>query len=247
MSSSSVSNKPLEMVAPVPQRLVDVVESGEVTPDPRKSVTIYPATWVKWIRPEDTPGVRWFDPTQPKVTIERQDLVTLAGAIDTDDPVALRGLFAATMMWGSGPWNGRGPRYTAQALADHRLADTLRDTRYSVLHNEPEDAYARFKVNGIGPSFFTKWFWAAGLGSRLEVKPLVLDERVWASLSALGWNSVVAAGGSRLRKRRYRAYLDTCALWAADKPKLFGGPEDVENVLFQWAGGRRDRRRGSSH
>jgi hypothetical protein len=226
-----------------PQRLVDLIEAGEFSPDRRRVVTIYPGTWGRWIQTTDTEQLGWFNLKQPQVTVELQDLATLAGAVYADDPIALRRLFLATMMWGSGPWNGRGPRYTAQALADHRLADTLRDTRYSVLHNEPEDAYARFRVHGVGPPFFTKWFWAAGLGSRLEVKPLVLDERVWESLGALGWNSVVAAGGSRLRKRRYRAYLDTCATWAADKPELFGGPEDVENVLFQWAGGRRRRQR----
>jgi hypothetical protein len=229
-----------------PERFIELVQSGEYIPDATKRVTIYPATWARWIRPEDTKGLRWFDPTQQQVAVERRDLVALARAVDTEDPITIRRLFVATMMWGSGPWNGRGPRYTAQALSDPRLADTLRDTRHSILRNSPEDAYARFKVKGVGPSFFTKWFWAAGLASNLRITPLVLDERVWASLGALSWNSVDAAGGSRLRKRRYRAYLDTCALWAADKPKLFGGPEDVENVLFQWAGGRRDRRRGSS-
>jgi hypothetical protein len=225
-----------------PQRLVELVQSGERIPDASKRVTIYPATWARWIRPEDTEGLGWFDPTQQQVAVERRDLVALAQAVDADDPITLRRLFVATMMWGSGPWNGRGPRYTAQALKDPQLAGALRESRNSILHNQPEDAYARFKIDGVGPSFFTKWFWAASLGSSLEVTPLVLDERVWASLSALGWNSVQAAG-SRLRKRRYRAYLDTCATWAADKPELFGGPEDVENVLFQWAGGRRRRQR----
>lgn len=229
------------------QRLADIVASGKATPDLLKRVKIYPKTWSRWINQADINGLDWFDASQDEVTVERQDLVGLASAIIADEStVTLRRLFVATMMWGSGPWNGRGPRNTSLALADGRLNRTLKETHNLVINGQPGEAYARFMANRVGPSFFTKWLWATGLGSDLEVVPLVLDQRVWASLGALGWDSRAAANGSRLRKDRYRAYLYTCAQWAADAPTTFSGPEDVENVLFQWAGEQPGMRRGGA-
>lgn len=219
-----------------PQLLVELVESSEFSPDVVRRVKVYPATWARWIADDaETEGLTWFDTSIREATVERADLLNLAATIEDDDPTTLRRLFVATMMWGTGQSNGRGPRYLSLALADSRLDETLHHTRQAVLDNRPEDAYSQFKIDGVGPSFFTKWFWAAGLGSDLRVVPLVLDARVWASLGALGWNSVTAAE-SRLRKLRYRAYLDVCAEWAAGNPELFSSPEDVENVLFRWAG-----------
>jgi hypothetical protein len=60
--------------------------------------------------------------------ISRDDLATLRQAIG-DDTGALRDLFIAVTIWGSGTTNGRGPRYTHAALSDDRLPDVLQRTR----------------------------------------------------------------------------------------------------------------------
>jgi hypothetical protein len=211
-------------------------------PLPDRSVKIYPLTWRPWLR-DCEPAAEVLSTVggdAARTEISRTNLVNYAKNAKSGDPDNLVRLFVATMMWGSGTTNGRGPRNTSLALRDPRLADTLGLTQELVLAGNPEGAYAAFRVDGLGPSFFTKWLWAVALGTKITPTPLILDERVWASLGALGWSSLEAAG-SRRRALRYRAYLETMADWArADLPGITS-PEDLEEVLFQWRGRDDDR------
>lgn len=75
-------------------------------------------------------------------------------------------------------------------------------------------AYISFRLSGVGPAFYTKWFWASMLGTELRLAPLILDARVWRSLAALRWDSRAAAG-SRHWGDRYVAYLEAMHRWAA--------------------------------
>jgi len=108
-------------------------------------------------------------------------------------------------------------------------------TREMVLGGDPGEAYVSFRSTGVGPAFYTKWFWAVGLDRNLNPTPLILDARVWASLGALGWDSRESAG-SRRWKHRYPAYLTAMEGWASNLPDVKGA-EHLEQMLFQWAGG----------
>ena len=99
----------------------------------------------------------------------RSDLKLLANK--AKDPSGNIALFVATQMWGSGTTNGRGPRYTAAALVDDRLVGCLTDTRLLARENDTSSAYQRFRVSGVGRSFFTKWFWSSTLDPRDERAP----------------------------------------------------------------------------
>lgn len=158
--------------------------------------------------------------------LDRNDLERLAGEPDDAGRVAL---FVATMMWGSGTTNGRGPRYTARALTDERLIDTLRVTAEAVGRDDLRSAYASFRVSGVGESFFTKWFWAASLADHPARRPLICDLRVRATLERLGW-TLTPTG--RRHAVRYDAFV-TFVHEVASHLDRGASAEQVEWLLFE--------------
>ncbi|TMU93898.1 hypothetical protein [Streptomyces sp. DASNCL29] len=145
--------------------------------------------------------------------ISRGDLADLRDRVG-DDPDGLRDLFVAVMIWGSGTTNGRGPRYTEAALADPRLRTVLRTTRQAVRSGDLSGAHRQFVLNGVGQSFFTKWFAAIDDRDTECDRALILDTRVFHSLNALEWFSWRAAG-TRHWPTRYATYVGTMHEWAS--------------------------------
>ncbi|MEU6170429.1 hypothetical protein ABZ832_00765 [Streptantibioticus parmotrematis] len=145
--------------------------------------------------------------------ISRDDLADLRERVG-DDPDGLRDLFVAVMIWGSGTTNGRGPRHTEMALCDERISPVLRVTRAAVRDGDLGGAYRQFALNGVGRSFFTKWFAAVDDRDAACDRALVLDDRVLRSLNALGWVSWKAAG-TRRWPTRYTTYVSSLHSWAA--------------------------------
>lgn len=219
-----------------------LIQNGAVTlpKNADRAHEFRPTTWRPWIghHPAADSVLEEFatDDTANGGVVDRDDLVRLSQACDAGDEESLVRLLVATMLWGSGTSNGRGPRYTCDALDDSRLAQALASTREMVLDGDPGQAYASFRCRGIGPAFYTKWFWAAGLSCLLKPTPLILDARVWASLGALGWDSRESAG-SRRWKDRYPAYLKSMERWAESELPGVESAEHLEQMLFQWAGG----------
>ncbi|WUT79269.1 hypothetical protein OG896_36155 [Streptomyces sp. NBC_00669] len=149
--------------------------------------------------------------TSKERLISRQDLARLCDEAG-DDPVGLRRLFVAVMIWGSGATNGRGPRYTEVALSDPRLTGVLSRTAALVRSGDLASAYTQFRIRGIGRPFFTKWFAAVDDGSSRE-RALILDSRVLRTLNALGWVSYKAAG-TKNWPIRYVTYVRAMHSWA---------------------------------
>ncbi|GAB2926753.1 hypothetical protein GCM10027075_28760 [Streptomyces heilongjiangensis] len=180
-------------------------------------VRFRPSTWRPWLEPYDVAHV--LDVGREDATSSRGDRLIgrddLAAARQAagDRPEGLRDLFVAVMLWGSGTSNGRAPRYTGAALGDPRLPGVLDATRDAVLAGELGRAYAEFSVRGVGRSFFTKWFAAVDGREPGHAHALILDDRVFRSLNALGWSSRDAAGTS-LRPARYVAYVTAMHDWA---------------------------------
>ncbi|MFN8051043.1 MAG: hypothetical protein U0Q22_06385 [Acidimicrobiales bacterium] len=111
--------------------------------------------------------------------MDRAQLVTLAEA------AAKRGkqherrciaLWVASMMWGAGTVNGRGPWRTAHGLASENLGAVLVESHRAIRAGELDEAYvAASAIAGSGEAAFTRWLWAAALDTRLPLQPLVLD------------------------------------------------------------------------
>lgn len=206
-------------------------------------------TWRRWLgstadptrtgcRLAERPAARAMLERLSNGSISRPELRDVARSSRTDDDYY--GLFLATMVWGRGNRNGRMRDALLKALASEELPAALTDTARSIPADERYRAWRKHNVPGLGEAFFTKWLWAASLIEGSPATALVLDQRVWATLTApistsgggLGWSSIIAAG-SRDRSLRYRAYVESCARWAAD---IGCGIEDIEFLLFDGAG-----------
>lgn len=158
-------------------------------------------------------------------------LRAVAAATALDNSATLRALFVLIMAWGSGTSNPRSYRYTASAMVDPRLDAALRDTA-SMCRDDDESnleaAYARWKVNGVGRSFFTKWFTFAGHVEGRTWQPLILDDRVLRTLNNTLHVTTVELAGTKRWAARYRCYVEALHAWGE-------GPEGaarIERVLF---------------
>ena len=209
-------NEPVcESLRPLADRIKAVKQSP---------VAFRPATWQPHLEKAGFPQI--LGDLGLRNTIDRKQLCSMARDTQTTD--SRRRLFLATMIWGSGTTNGRGPRYTKMALESAELDGVLAATAILVAENRLAEAYRAFRVTGVGPAFFTKWFWAVG-SNRRGHQALILDARVWRSLGALGWNSIEAAG-TRRRGERYVAYVEEMHDCAR---ALSTDAEKIEIFLFQ--------------
>ena len=174
-----------------------------------RDVKVNWSTWAKWYEPgSKTVGKTTFiipeeareaagDFTRnEKSPIDRNRLESLSRDATTDE--ARIRLLVATMAWGSGTTNGRGPRNTAKAVADPNLDSTLEKTREHVAIGDLSAAHDAFRLAGIGEAFFTKWFWACSLGFEYRQQALILDLRVRESLWSAcgkGWSRPSGSAG----------------------------------------------------
>jgi hypothetical protein len=122
---------------------------------------------------------------------------------------------------------------------DERRAPALANTAALVASGHLAGAHKGFRVRGIGPSFFTKWFWAVGLATTAGPRPLILDTRVAQSLRRLTgeeWNTT-----DRGAADRYADFVERVDHWAralASDHDLVGvDAEKVEYLLFDRAPG----------
>ena len=158
--------------------------------------------------------------------------------------VSNRVLFVATMMWGRGPKNGRlMPKFEMVSTAVS-FEETLKQTRDLITAGKPVEAYQAWidsGIKGIGEPFFTKWFFVCGLDSKASgLQPLVLDSRVWKSLSKIGWSSERQTG-TKYRKDKagaYGAYLEAMTQWASElsDETVKISPLQVEQFFFRKSG-----------
>lgn len=94
------------------------------------------------------------------------------------------------------------------------MPTVLRATREAVRDGDLSGAYRQFVLNGVGRSFFTKWFAAVDDREATCDRALILDDRVFRSLNALGWSSWKAAG-TRHWPTRYATYVSSMHRWAS--------------------------------
>jgi hypothetical protein len=203
---------------------------GEIT---QASVSFNPAVWMPRLSACSSALAvlgEFVPRTGGMGLISRADLRAVARRTIGDDPIPL---FTACMIWGSGRTNGRGPRNTQAALNCPDLEGRLKAAVELIRADNPGVAYQRTRIPGVGKPFLTKYLWAVGTTLELsEVRPLILDSRVWASLGTLCWSSLEAAGTSSWAAR-YEAYLTAMKQWAG---ALQTTPETLELLLFQQNG-----------
>lgn len=122
-----------------------------------------------------------------RLTVDRELLVALSQKAARGNEKACITLWVATMMWGSGMANGRGPWRTAQGLASSELGEHLTTSHRHLRNGDLSGAHlAASNIYGSGGSYFTRWLWAASLGlPDLEPTALILDARRRTAAEAL--------------------------------------------------------------
>lgn len=173
---------------------------------------------------------------------QRVSIADLKKLAESD--VSNRVLFVGAMMWGRGPKNGRlMPKFELVSTAV-KFEETLKQTRDLILEGKPVDAYQAWidsGIKGIAEPFFTKWFFVCGLDPKASgLQPLVLDSRVWKSLSKIGWSSERQTG-TKYRKDKagaYGAYLEAMTQWANELSdgSVKISPLQVEQFFFRKSG-----------
>lgn len=147
------------------------------------------------------------------------------------DPVDL---FLMAMAWGYQP-KDYGPARTQRVLASEGAEEKIRAivnaTRFDGAEAGWHALLNTHKIDGLNMSFGTKLLYFAGYTTGHRPRPLVLDERVRASLN----RPDVAPGTVPARGLVYRAdyirYLDLAETWASD-PEWKQEPDVVEHALF---------------
>lgn len=198
------------------------------------SIPIPQQAWLKYFPLESAElfSEQWFGNREVSI----RDLARLANGGATD-----RVLFIAAMMWGRGPKNGRLMPKFAMVSTAVNFEETLQQTREFITVGKPVEAYQTWidsGIKGIGEAFFTKWFFVCGLDSQRQgLQSLVLDKRVWKSLTAIGWSSKRQTGNSYRTDPAgaYGAYLEAVHVWARElsTTSIKISPLQIEQFLFR--------------
>lgn len=220
----------------------------DVQPRP---VRFRPATWkgvLYHARPEldVTALLRSRQYTTPFAESKAKDrTVTLADVraacrvMDIGDERDVLQTFVLTMAWGSEGAPNPTLVATAKALTDpyraHRiLADAVRTLRsaQTVQDGVLEATHRAWSLRGVGQSLASRWWACAGYVGGRTWQPLVLDDRVYATLNrTLLIGGTTRLASSRRRADRYRAYVEVIHRWAVEL-RLEGRDADAERIAF---------------
>lgn len=184
-----------------------------------------PATWRRWLL-ESAPWPDWLDELPyagrwPRIT--RGHLLSAGNAANGGQTADQ--LLIGAYIWGSGLPAGRGPVRLRRvfdrnpARVQPRLAGAV-----EVLRGEGAAAAyrqlswgGRYKLTGLGASFFTKLLYFAGWDSAAgALRPLILDRSVVVGLNAVGGTQWPPFGP--WTADQYADYLD----WAPDEADRWG-------------------------
>ncbi|MFF0371262.1 hypothetical protein [Micromonospora sp. NPDC005087] len=184
---------------------------------------------------------RWSEPSERlgRRRVTRDHLASLLTSTNPDEPLQLRQAFVMVMVWGSGTSNTRSLRNTPAALAAVRCADQLRQAAELCRSSDLVRAYTRFALPGVRRSFFTKWFAFAGVEPGRSWQPLILDDRVLATLNHTFGVTLKDVAGERRWSHRYAAYVHCMHNWSAELQVrgVSCTAERLEWIMFRHGGG----------
>lgn len=166
--------------------------------------------------------------------VSRNDLRSVVADMDLAVSEEVQAAFTLVVVWGSGV-RSRSYRYLPLALAAPECVDQLRASALSCRAGDFAGAYARMRLAGVGPAFFTKWFAFAGVSSQRVLHPLILDARVRRTLTSTLGVDMRQLGGRRMSAAaRYVAYVELVEGWAASlrADGMLVSAEEIEFALF---------------
>jgi len=204
-------------------RLLEWLQNATLSHQPAQ--IFYPENWLQAIQLDEMPSLLQKFPS----AIRRFDIVPLAReACETESTSSIRELFLATMLWGYGtvgygPWRMAHITSNMEQL-DGILFNALRAIKYGSVHTAFtifQDAHIPF----LGPAYFTKYLYFAGLGCGINHYPLIMDTRILQSLRALLGKRAFSEGTAD----DYQNYIATLHEWAE---MLDCRADSIEYLLF---------------
>ncbi len=204
-------------------RLLEWLQNATLSHQPAQ--IFYPENWLSTIQLDEMQMLLQRYPT----AIRRFDIVPLAReANETETPSAIRILFLATMLWGYGTV-GYGPWRMAHITSNiEQLDEVLFNSLRAIKRGSVRTAFTVFQdahIPFLGPAYFTKYLYFAGLGCGIDHYPLILDTRILQSLSALIGKRTFAEG----TVEDYKNYVMTLHEWAE---MLDCRADSIEYLLF---------------
>lgn len=172
-------------------------------------------------------------------TVSRDGVRAACAAMNVDDTREILQTFVLAMAWASGLTGGRYQANTATAVIDPArafrvLSDAAKALRHagSMHDGALEQVHRWWSLPGVGQSYASKWWALAGRVEGRDWQPLILDDRVYATLNdTLKIGGTARLAGSRRRADRYRAYVETVHRWAVEL-QLAGLDVDAERIAF---------------
>jgi hypothetical protein len=208
--------------------------SGQQKPIPFK-----PATWQpilsQWPTAEQVLTDDRFSTahTDRRRSVDRDGLRALMDTTDITAPDQVLAAFTMVVVWGSGV-RSRSYRNLPTALGTADCAEQLSASALACRAGDLVTAYRGMRLPGIGPAFFTKWFAFAGSGGNNKYRPLILDARVWRTLTTTLKITPSDLGYRVSPALRYLAYVKLLHQWADGlcQEGITIDAEQLEFVLF---------------
>lgn len=197
-----------------------------------QTIPYNPGEWEKWVGAYDE-----FHALQTQLpgSVSRSDLTRLATEAMACR-ARLRKLFLAVMVFGYGN-NGRKFRVRTMLETFDQQPCLLDGTLDLLLSGRVAEAHSGFRVAQCGPPFFTKFFYAVGLGAQLSPMPLILDSRVYQALNVLHDRGEIDQWQYYTRSawtgEGYARYVEDMGGWAS---QLGCRADALEMYLFHHAG-----------
>lgn len=207
-------------------RLVSLYDGEVAEPE----VRFRPATWERKLADvagAEVPLRALRDDTCTKVSkrvagdrvVDRNVVARLSEAVDVGDSDALATAFLLVQVWGAGTSGSRTIGHTRRALTAyepllHDLRATATTLRDGADYEALATAHRTWKAEGVGQSFFTKWFSFAGHVAGRSWQPLILDDRVYATLNRTLGVTTRGLAATRSRSAAYEAYVRAMHAWA---------------------------------
>ncbi len=204
-------------------RLLEWLQNATLSHQPAQ--IFYPENWLHAVKLDEMPTLLQKFPS----AIRRFDIVPLAlEACETETPSHIRELFLATMVWGYGTV-GYGPWRMAHITSNIEQLDVvLFNALRAIKQGRVKAAFTVFQeahIPFLGPAYFTKYLYFAGLGCGINHYPLIMDTRILQSLRALLGKQTFSDGTAD----DYYSYIKMLHEWAE---MLDCRADSIEYLLF---------------
>jgi hypothetical protein len=225
----------------IPEAVLAALESSSLERVRNQGVDVDPSWWEQHIKATDLPGaVLSTVPGRRGRAITRAQVFQVAARItegDDSDEAVLSLLWHA-LAWGS----GRRYRQNDRRINALRSNDAVKLLRRAaeVSTVEPRAAYSILirrgggVIEGMGPSFFTKFLYFAGAGQP-QHPCLILDANVAKALHHQGWTSL-RPGWLNWYTDTYVSYCELLARWAGSAGKRLDRAvalDEIDYALFK--------------